>query len=125
VNAQYTFEDLVVDADRRELRCRGDVVHTQPQVFDVLCMLLEHHERVVTKEELLDEVWGDRFVTESALASRVKSIRRLLGDDGRRQRLIRTVHGSGSMWVGPSRSGAATRTGGSGRARDDAREGGW
>jgi hypothetical protein len=85
-------------------------------VFDVVCMLLEHHERVVTKEELLDEVWGDRFVTESALASRVKSIRRLLGDDGRRQRLIRTVHGSGSMWVGPepqcpartSPSGAAT-----------------
>ena len=45
----------------------------------------------ITKEELLDNVWGDRFVTESALTSRIKSARRALGDSGRDQAVIRTV----------------------------------
>src|SRR5688572_32757252 len=48
---------------------------------------------VVTKTELLDTVWGDRFVSESALASRLKSARRAVGDDGAAQRVIRTVFG--------------------------------
>jgi predicted ATPase len=55
---------------------------------------------VVTKEELLDEVWGDRFVSESALTSRIKSARQLVGDDGATQALIRTAHGRGYRWIG-------------------------
>ena len=54
----------------------------EPQVFDVLVHLLRHRDRVVSKEELLDEVWGDRFVSESALTSRIKAARRAIGDDG-------------------------------------------
>ena len=54
---------------------------------------------MVTKEEILDEVWGDRFVSESALTSRVKSLRKAVGDDGRTQRVIRTVHGRGYAFV--------------------------
>ena len=38
-------------------------------MFDVLLYLIRHRDRVVTKAELLDNVWGDRFVSESALAS--------------------------------------------------------
>ena len=45
-------------------------------MFDVLVHLIRHRDRVVTKTELLDTVWGDRFVSESALASRLKSARR-------------------------------------------------
>ena len=52
-------------------------------------------DRVVTKEELLDTVWGDRFVSESALTSRIKAARQAIGDDGKAQRLVRTVHGRG------------------------------
>jgi len=55
----------------------------------------------VTKEELLDEIWGDRFVSESALTSRLKAARRVVGDDGQAQRLIRTVHGRGYRFVAP------------------------
>ena len=70
-------------------------------MFDVLVHLIRHRDRVVTKTELLDTVWGDRFVSESALASRLKSARRGVGDDGSAQRVIRTVFGRGYQFVAP------------------------
>jgi DNA-binding winged helix-turn-helix (wHTH) protein/pimeloyl-ACP methyl ester carboxylesterase len=91
----YRFDDCQVDPRQFELRRGGDVVHVEPQVFALLAHLIEHRDRVVTKSELLDAVWGDRFVSESALTSRVKMLRRALGDDGNQQRVIATVHGIG------------------------------
>ena len=67
----------------------------------MLVHLIRHRDRVVTKVELLDTVWGDRFVSESALASRLKSARRAVGDDGSGQRVIRTVFGRGYQFVAP------------------------
>ncbi len=81
------------------IRHEGELISVEPQVFDVLRYLIEHRSRVVTKEELLDNVWGDRFVSESALSTRVKSARRAVGDDGRRQEVIRTVHGRGFQFI--------------------------
>ena len=68
-------------------------------MFDVLVLLVRERDRVVTKEELLDTVWGDRFVSESALTSRIKAARQAIGDDGKAQRLVRTVHGRGYQFV--------------------------
>ena len=65
----------------------------------MLAFLLEHRERLVSKDEIFENVWGGRVVTDSALASRVKSLRKLLDDDGRTQRYIRTVHGKGFRFV--------------------------
>jgi pimeloyl-ACP methyl ester carboxylesterase/DNA-binding winged helix-turn-helix (wHTH) protein len=96
----YRFEACELDPRRRELRRGGRPVHVEPQVFDVLLLLLRHHDRVVAKSELLDEVWGDRFVSESTLTSRLKAARQAIGDDGRNQRLIATVHGVGYRFVG-------------------------
>ena len=97
---RFLFGDCQLDTDRYEVR-RDDVVQpVEPQVFDVLALLLRERGRVVSKEELLDTVWGSRFVGESALTSRVKAARRAIGDDGREQRLIRTVHGRGYQFVG-------------------------
>nr|WP_256736219.1 alpha/beta fold hydrolase [Mycolicibacterium hippocampi] len=80
---------------------RGDtVIRVEPQVFDVLTQLLSNHERFVSKEELFDAVWGGRFVGEAALTSRIKAVRRALGDDGESQRYIRTVRGRGYQFVG-------------------------
>lgn len=78
-----------------ELRHRGDVVPMEPQVFDVLAYLVSNHDRVVTRHELLDEVWGHRFVTDATLSSRIMSARRALGDSGAEQHTIRTVRGRG------------------------------
>ena len=96
---RYLFSDLEVDVDRFELRRRGVPVHVERQVFDVLAYLLANRSRVVPKHELLDEVWGDRFVSESALTSRIKAARRAVGDDGAAQRVIRTSFGRGYQFV--------------------------
>jgi len=82
---RYEFEGCELDTDLFELRRAGEPVRIEPQVFDVLVHLVHHRDRVVPKEELLDEVWGDRFVSESALSSRIKSARRAVGDTGRDQ----------------------------------------
>ena len=71
------------------------------QVFAVLVHLLEHRDRVVPKAELLDAVWGNRFVSDSALTSRLKDARRAVGDDGQQQGVIATVHGVGYRFVAP------------------------
>ncbi len=96
---RYRFRNLVIDTTRYELLLDGAVVHVEPQVFDVLSYLVGHRDRVVTKAELLDAVWGDQFVSESALTSRIKSARRAVGDTGRDQRIIKTVHGRGYQFV--------------------------
>ena len=99
----YTFAEFELDTRSFELRryLTGDVIGVEPQVFDVLRFLVENPGRVVTKEELLDAVWGTRFVTESALTSRIKDARRAVGDDGRAQQVIRTAHGRGYRFVAP------------------------
>ncbi len=95
----YRFEDCTLDVGRFELTRAGEPVHVERQVFDVLAHLLAHRDRVVTKAELLDAVWGDRFVSDSAITSRLKAARRAVGDDGRRQGVIATVHGVGYRFV--------------------------
>lgn len=102
----YRFEDCQVDPRRFELRRGGGVVHVEPQVFSLLTYLIEHRDRVVAKSELLDVVWGGRYVSESALTSRVKMLRRAVGDDGNQQRVIATVHGVGYRFVAEIVGGA-------------------
>ncbi len=93
------FGEVELDLAGHEIRRSGEPVPVEPQVFDVLAYLVEHRDRLVPKTELLDEVWGDRFVSESALTSRIKAARRAVGDNGRDQRVIRTVHGRGYRFV--------------------------
>ncbi len=96
----FAFDDgLVLDTARFELRRDGRPVPIEPQTFDVLSYLVSHRDRVVSKEELMDAVWGGRFVTEAAVTSRIKQARRAMGDDGRDQKLIRTVHSRGYRFV--------------------------
>ena len=81
------------------MRRSGVRVRVEPQVFEVLAYLVNHRDRVVAKEELMDSVWGGRFISESAVTSRIKQARQAVGDDGQAQRLIRTVHGHGYRFV--------------------------
>ena len=101
------FGECELSTDRMELRRGGELVAVEPQVFEVLAHLVAHRDRVVPKVELLDDIWGDRFVSDSALTSRIKTARRLIGDTGRDQRIIKTVHGRGYRFVAdvsPARS---------------------
>jgi TolB-like protein len=100
---QYAFEDYVLDPDRRELmRCSAPIA-LGPQVFDLLLYLLRNREHVVSKDELLDQVWGGRTVSESTLTSHVNAARKAIGDSGQEQRLIRTIARKGFRFVGDVR----------------------
>src|SRR5215472_7867391 len=92
--------DLVLDRARRELRRGAEVIALEPQVFDLLCYLVQHRDRVVSKDDLLQAVWGGRIVSDSALAARLHAVRRALGDDGEAQRWIRTMRRAGVRFVG-------------------------
>lgn len=96
---RYRFGGCCLDLATRELRRDDRVVDLDRRTFAVLEMLIRHRDRVVPKEELLDEVWGDRFVSESALTTQIKYVRQAVGDDGRAQRVVKTVHGTGYRFV--------------------------
>ncbi|MEM7142287.1 MAG: winged helix-turn-helix domain-containing protein, partial [Actinomycetota bacterium] len=95
----HRFERCELDVARHELRCDGAPVHVEPQVYDVLRYLVERAGQLVTKHDLMDNVWGDRFVSEAALSSRIAHARKAVGDDGKQQRVIKTVHGRGFTFV--------------------------
>ncbi len=96
----YQFENFELDTQQYELRRDNNSVQIEPQVFDVLGFLIKNRDRVVSKEDLFEGVWGDRIVTESALTSRLKAARKAIGDSGAEQRLIKTLHGRGYRFVG-------------------------
>lgn len=91
----YSFGEYELDTRLHELRRAQERLHVEPQVFDVLAHLFACRDRVVTKEELLDRVWGHRYVAPTTLNSRIKHARQAVGDDGATQHVIRTIHGLG------------------------------
>jgi len=99
----FVFGDHALDCDRRELSRRGVPVAVAPQVFDLLVYLIRNRERVVSKDDLIEAVWGGRIVSDSALTTRINAARTIIGDSGAEQRLIRTVHRRGFRFVGEVR----------------------
>jgi TolB-like protein len=94
------FAGYEVDLDRHELRRGDEIVHVEPQVFDLLVHLVRNRDRVVSKDELFETIWQGRFVSEAALSSRINAARKAVGDDGNRQALIKTIHKRGFRFVG-------------------------
>jgi TolB-like protein len=94
------FGDHRLDIERRQLRRGADIVELEPKAFDLLAFLVLHRDRVVTKDDLLQGVWGGRIVSESALTTRINAVRRALGDNGATQRLVRTFTRKGVRFVG-------------------------
>jgi TolB-like protein len=97
---QFRFTDHVLDVARRELRRGGEPITLEPQVFDLLVYLIRNHDRVVSKDDLLEAVWGGRIVSESTLTSRINAARKAVGDNGEAQHLIRTSPRKGIRFVG-------------------------
>jgi TolB-like protein len=97
---RYRVGDHVLDLRTFELRKGDRVLAAEPQVLSLLFHLVENRDRLVSKDELVATIWGGRAVSDSAISSRIKSARQLIGDDGEAQRLIRTVHGKGFRFVG-------------------------
>src|SRR5262245_391498 len=107
----YRFGPFELDLGTVELRARGEVVALEPQVFALLALLVENSERLVSKDEIVEKVWDGRIVSEAAVTSRVKSARKALGDDGKSQKFIKTIHGQGYRFVAPSRASRSAGVG--------------
>jgi TolB-like protein/tetratricopeptide (TPR) repeat protein len=95
----WQFGDYRLDLERFELARRGETVHAEPQVLALIIHLVRHRDRMVGKDELASAIWPDRVVSDASMSSRVRSARQALGDDGKQQSVIRTVHGKGFRFV--------------------------
>lgn len=89
------FGPFELDFDRYELRDGGAPVAVEPRTFDLVALLARNRGRTVTRDEIFRELWPGRFVSDAALSSQIRSARKALGDDGKRQEIIATVHGRG------------------------------
>lgn len=96
------FGDFELDTELFELRCAGEPRPVEPQVFDLLLYLVRNRDRIVSRQELLDELWAGKVVTESTLSSRIKAVRQALDDSGREQRHIATYNRRGYRFVAPA-----------------------
>jgi eukaryotic-like serine/threonine-protein kinase len=106
----YCFEQFVLDPARRTLSCAGSPLSLTPRAFDLLLFLAQNPNRVVTKEELLNAVWGDAFVEEGNLAKYISHLRKALGDNSEDARLIATIARKGYQFTGDVRFGEAADT---------------
>lgn len=99
---RFQFAEFELDAEAFELRRGGELVSLEPQVFELLRLLVERRHRVVSKDEILDHIWPERYISEAALSSRLMAARKALSDTGKEQRFIKTIHGRGYRFVHPA-----------------------
>ena len=76
----FVFEGFELDLERAELRRDGVEISLEPQAFTFLCHLVENHDRMVPKEELIEKVWDGRIVSDTAISTGIKAVRKALGD---------------------------------------------
>lgn len=96
---QYRIGNLHIDLAARTLIRDGKAIGVQPKAFDLIAYLLTHRERAVGRDELISGVWGKIDISDAALAQAVRMARKVLGDSGDRQNVIRTLFGFGYQWV--------------------------
>src|SRR3974390_2015057 len=111
---RFLFGECTLDAETRELKQAGRVVHVEPQVFDVLVHLINRRDHVVSKDELIAVVWQGRIVSDSTLSSRITAARHAIGDSGEQQSFIRTVARRGFRFVGDLQEVPSSPDGGAG-----------
>ena len=95
----YQFNQITVDPGQYCLYQADIPVSVEPLVFDLLVYLIEHRDRVVTRDELLDKLWKGKVVSDAALGARIKDARKVTQDSGSRQGVIKTIHGRGYQFV--------------------------
>ncbi|MEM1128951.1 MAG: winged helix-turn-helix domain-containing protein [Pseudomonadota bacterium] len=96
----YQFEDRALYPALREIWQYSEPQPVEPRVFDLIHYLVRNRDRIVSKEELVLIIWEGRAISDTTLTSAVKAARRVLGDNGKTQSQIRTLHGTGFRFVG-------------------------
>ena len=103
----YRFNQCTLDTERYQLSFRDKPVSVEPLVFDLLVYLVGNRDRVVTREELLDNLWEGKVVTDSALGARLKDVRKAVQDSGAKQEVIKTFHGRGYQFIAETTEAAS------------------
>jgi TolB-like protein len=107
------FDDFTLDTAIAELRRGSDVVPLEPQVFDLIRFLAENAGRVVSRDEIIQGVWGGRIVSDGSISTRINAARKALGDDGKSQRLIKTIQRRGFRFMPDTQVHSSPRFGNS------------
>ncbi len=96
---KYRLGTIEIDPANFRLSDAGRTLSVEPLVFDLIVYLVENRDRLLTRQELFDQIWAGKVVSDTTLSNHIKSARKALGDDGQRQQVIKTVHGRGYQFV--------------------------
>lgn len=108
--SSFAFDDFEIDPENRIVFRAGHPVPLTGKVFDTLLAFVRNPGRLLSKNELLDTVWGEEFVEEGSLARNVSTLRKALGDIDAEHRYILTVQGYGYRFVANVREISAIRS---------------
>ena len=99
----FRFSHFEADRERYQLRCRTRTIKLERIPLELLFLLLEHHGKLVSREQIVAELWrdGSFLDTERSINTAIRKLRRALGDDPRRPQFIETVVGKGYRFIAP------------------------
>lgn len=98
---KFQFNRITLDTVQYQLSDSDNPIPVEPQVFDLLVYLIQNRDRVVTRDELFENLWAGKVVTDAALGVRIKDVRKAVSDNGDRQAVIKTIHGRGYQFIAP------------------------
>jgi len=98
---RYQFLEFKLDPQNFKLFFAEEPLDIEPQVFNIILYLLENRERIVSRDELLENLWKGKEVLDATISNHIKIARALLGDDGQKQSVIKTIRGRGYQFISP------------------------
>ena len=96
---KFHFDEFEIDTQQYQIRKSGRELPVEPKVFDVVVYLIQHRDRLVSRDELFEQIWSGRLVSDTTLSNHIKSSRKILGDSGDLQGVIKTIRGRGYQFV--------------------------
>ncbi len=104
----YKFNTIEIDTKNYQLLDKGKEIAVEPQVFNLIVLLIENKQNVVSRDEILDKLWQGRVVSDTSINNHIKSARKVLGDDGRKQQVIKTIHSRGYQFIAEIKTDSAS-----------------
>ena len=95
----YRFDEFEIDTRNFQLRKNGAAVEVEPKAFNLLCYLVVNRDRLVTRDELFENIWAGQVVSDTSLSNQIKAARKAIGDNGQKQLLVKTIHGRGYQFI--------------------------
>ncbi|GAC16505.1 winged helix-turn-helix domain-containing protein [Aliiglaciecola lipolytica] len=97
----YKIDKFEVDTEQFRITNSGNAVSIEPKVFDLIVYLIKHRQNLISRDELFAQIWSGREVSDTTLSNHIKSARKVFGDNGELQNVIKTVRGRGYQFVAP------------------------